>query len=38
MKNKNKVTRKHFLRGFIIGATFCGFIALILLIVIWILM
>lgn len=33
-----KTTRKHFFKGFAIGAAFCGSIALILLIIIWILM
>ena len=35
---KNNQTKKYFIKGYIIGAAFCGTVALMLLIALWIFM
>lgn len=37
-KNNVKASKRSFIKGYVIGATFCGAVALILLIVLWMLM
>lgn len=38
MIKKEKNTKKSFLKGYVIGTAFCGAVALIILIVLWIFM
>ena len=37
-KQKKQKTKKYFIKGYVIGASFCGAVALILLIALWIFM